>query len=37
VTIRRTTVKKKDGTKDVTEETIDGGTVVQKIYSLGAS
>lgn len=35
VTIRRTTIKKKDGTKDVTEETIDGDTVMHNMYSLG--
>lgn len=34
VTVRRTTIKKKDGTKDVTEETIDGETIVHNMYSL---
>lgn len=35
VTMRRTTIKKRDGTKDVTEETIDDGNVEVKNYSLG--
>ena len=36
VTVRRTTIKKKDGSKDVTEETIDGKSINHNMYSLGA-
>lgn len=35
VTTKKTTVVQPDGTKEVTEETIDGGTKMKKTYSLG--
>ena len=36
VTTKKTTVVKPDGSKEITEETVDGGQKVKKTYSLGA-
>lgn len=37
VTTKKTTVVNPDGSKDITEETLDGGKKFEKKYSLGAS
>ena len=35
VTTKKTTIVNNDGSKEVTEETIDGGKKIEKKYSLG--